>query len=89
MDRATIIAAFSTLFLAEMGDKTQLAVITLTASSRKPASVFAGALAALTVVTALGVLFGEGAASLMPEKALRRAAATAFIFIGAWMWARP
>lgn len=89
MDLKVLWTAFATLFLAEMGDKTQLAVITLTASSGKPWAVFAGAAAALAVVTALGVIFGQGAVKLIPEGVLQRVAATAFIAIGLWMWIRP
>lgn len=89
MDMKIMTTAFATLFLAEMGDKTQLAVITLCASSKSPASVFVGAVLALAVVTALGVLFGKGVVALVPEASLHRLAGTAFIAIGAWMWVRP
>lgn len=89
MDLKIVLTAFATLFLAEMGDKTQLAVITLTASSKKPLSVFLGAVAALSVVTALGILFGEGVVKALPEGLLQRVAATAFIGIGIWMWVHP
>jgi putative Ca2+/H+ antiporter (TMEM165/GDT1 family) len=89
MDWKLLLTAFSTLFLAEFGDKTQLAVVTLAASTRKPWPVFFGAVAALAAVTGLGVLFGEGAARWVPEAWLRRGAATLFIGIGVWMWARP
>lgn len=89
MDIKILLTAFTTLFLAEMGDKTQLAVITLSAASRKPMSVFLGAVAALAVVTALGVLFGQGAVKILPEGTLHRIAATMFIGIGVWMWVHP
>ncbi len=89
MDMKILAAAFTTLFLAEFGDKTQLAVISMVASTRKPWPVFLGAVAALAVVTGIGVLFGEGLQRLVPEAVLRRAAAALFIAIGVWMWARP
>lgn len=89
MDVKVFLTAFTTLFLAEMGDKTQLAVITLTASTRKPIPVFLGAVVALSVVTALGILFGQGAVRFLPEGLLQRIAATAFIGIGIWMWVHP
>ncbi|MBI3270108.1 MAG: TMEM165/GDT1 family protein [Planctomycetes bacterium] len=85
MDGKLVAAAFSAVFLAELGDKTQLAAITLTASSGKPLSVFVGASLALVAVTALGVLFGAGAAQAMPEVWLRRGAAVLFIGLGLWM----
>jgi Ca2+/H+ antiporter, TMEM165/GDT1 family len=89
MDLKVALTAFTTLFLAEMGDKTQLAVITLAASSRNPLSVFAGGALALVAVTGLGAAFGQGALAVVPERVLQRAAATAFIAIGAWMWLKP
>jgi Ca2+/H+ antiporter, TMEM165/GDT1 family len=77
--------AFLTLFLAEMGDKTQLAVITMTASTDAKASVFLGASAALVVVTLLGVLVGGVLTQLVPAEWLQRIAAVAFISIGVFM----
>ena len=49
---------FGLLVVAEMGDKTQLAAITLSAESRAPVSVFLGAALALTLVSLLGVALG-------------------------------
>lgn len=89
MDWKIALTAFTALFLAEMGDKTQLAVITLTASSGKPWAVLLGGTAALAAVTAVGVAFGGTALKLVPEALLNRIAATAFIAIGAWMWVKP
>ena len=85
----TFIEAFMALFVAEFGDKTQLAVITLTASTRKPWAVFLGASLALSAVTGIGVLFGQATLRFIPEALLQRAAATAFIAVGVWMWVKP
>ena len=52
MDLKIIGTTFMTLFLAEMGDKTQLAVLSLTAASRQPLSVFVGAVSALLLARA-------------------------------------
>lgn len=86
MDRSVFFTTFATLFLAEFGDKTQLAVINLTASTRKPWPVFFGAAAALAAVTGIGVLFGEGLVRLVPPLLMRRGAAALFMGMGAWMW---
>ncbi|MBI2841001.1 MAG: TMEM165/GDT1 family protein [Acidobacteria bacterium] len=86
MNWRIMLATFSTLFLAELGDKTQLAVITLTANTRQPIPVFAGAVTALAVVTGLGVLFGGAALQLVPEAVIRKVAAGAFIVIGVLMF---
>jgi len=81
-----VLTAFTTLFLAELGDKTQLAVFTLTASSKAPLSVFVGSVLALSVVTGLGVLFGQGVTKLVPVEILNKSAALLFIGIGVWMF---
>ena len=77
--------AFATLFLAEIGDKTQLAVISLTSKTSAAVSVFTGAALALILVTALGVLFGSALTQLVPAEWLQRIAAVAFIAIGVLM----
>jgi len=75
-------ATFLLLFLAEMGDKTQLAVIAQASQSGTPWAVLVGAILALTTVTALGVLGGQGLARVIPERWLRWLAAVAFIVLG-------
>jgi len=82
MDLRLIATTFTTLFLAELGDKTQLAVLSLTASSRQPLAVFVGAALALLAVTAIGVLVGEGVSRIVPPWLIQKAAALAFIAIG-------
>ncbi len=77
--------AFATLFLAELGDKTQLAVITMTSKTNAAVSVFLGAALALVLVTLLGVLFGSAITSVIPAEWLQRIVAVAFIAIGALM----
>lgn len=80
--------AFLTLFLAELGDKTQLAVITMTAKSETFSSklaVFAGASLALVVVSLLGVLVGGALSQYVPTEWLQRIVAAAFIIIGVLM----
>ncbi len=77
--------AFLTLFLAELGDKTQLAVITMTAKTDSKLAVFLGASAALIIVTLLAVLFGGLLTQYIPAEWLQRIVATAFIVIGVLM----
>jgi putative Ca2+/H+ antiporter (TMEM165/GDT1 family) len=85
MDLKIVGATFMTLFLAEMGDKTQLAVLSLAAATRQPLAVFVGAAGALLLVTGLGVLVGEGLTRIVPEVILHKAAALLFIVIGVVM----
>jgi Ca2+/H+ antiporter, TMEM165/GDT1 family len=85
MDWKIFWTAFATLFIAELGDKTQLAVITMTANSSKIWSVFLGASLALVCVTLLGVLFGGVITQYVPTDWLQRIVAAAFIIIGVLM----
>lgn len=87
MDWKIFGTAFLTLFLAELGDKTQLAVITMSAKSDSKLSVFLGASLALVAVTLIGVLFGGFLTQLIPVEWLQRIVAIAFIAIGVLMLA--
>lgn len=85
MDWKIFGTAFLTLFLAELGDKTQLAVITMSAKAENKVAVFAGAALALVLVTLLGVLFGTVLTQYIPVEWLQRIVAVAFIAIGVLM----
>ncbi|HVE57071.1 MAG TPA: TMEM165/GDT1 family protein [Pyrinomonadaceae bacterium] len=85
MDWKIFGTAFLTLFLAELGDKTQLAVITMTSSTESKVSVFLGAALALVAVTLLGVVFGGVLSQYIPTEWLQRIVAVAFIVIGVLM----
>jgi Ca2+/H+ antiporter, TMEM165/GDT1 family len=85
MDWKIFATAFITLFLAELGDKTQLAVITMTSSTESKISVFLGASLALVAVTLIGVVFGGVLSQYIPTEWLQKIVATAFIVIGALM----
>ena len=85
MDWKIFGTAFVTLFLAELGDKTQLAVMTMSASTESKVSVFLGAALALVVVTLLGVLLGGVISQYVPTEWLQRIVAVAFIAIGVLM----
>ena len=82
MDWKLIASTFGVIFLAELGDKTQLAAISLSASSRKPLSVLIGASVALTAVSAIGVVVGAGLTEVVPIPVIRKVAAAAFVLIG-------
>jgi putative Ca2+/H+ antiporter (TMEM165/GDT1 family) len=73
---------FGMLFLAEMGDKTQLTVFTLAARTQAPWSVFFGASAALVLVTLLGALLGDVITKYVPIKYINIAAGLLFLGFG-------
>jgi len=85
MDWKLIASTFGAIFLAELGDKTQIAAITLAASTRKPVAIFAGASLALVAVSAIGVAVGAGLADVLPMAVIRKVSAAAFIAIGVAM----
>ncbi len=71
---STFFSTFITIFLAEMGDKTQLATLLLSAQSRSPWLVFAGAGSALIATSLVGVLLGRFLAKVLSPKTLDIAA---------------
>ncbi len=71
--------SFITVFLAELGDKSQLAAIALSSNGNKSAkAVFLGSVAALILASLIGVLLGEGTAQLLPTKWTKLIAAIGF-----------
>lgn len=85
MSKALFWTTFMTVFLAELGDKTQLAAMTATAKSGAILTVFFAASAALVCATALGVLLGGALFKLVPEYVIKYFAGVAFIAVGIWV----
>lgn len=78
MDWQLLGLSFVTVFLAELGDKSQLAAIALGGSTKSPRAVFLGCVTALLLASFLGVVAGEGAAQLLPARMLKAIAAVGF-----------
>ena len=78
-------ATFGLLFVAELGDKTQLAVLSLSSQNSATWAVFAGGALALTLVTGLGVIGGQGLCRLIPQRLLLSVSAAAFVVMGVLM----
>lgn len=76
---------FGLVFLAEIGDKTQLAVMLLSAESGSPLSVFLGASLALIFSTFLAVFFGAAISRVVPAEYLRLVAGGIFLMLGAFL----
>jgi putative Ca2+/H+ antiporter (TMEM165/GDT1 family) len=80
---------FTTVFLAELGDKTQLATILFAASpTASKVVVFAGAALALIASSALGVFVGEALGARISPQLLSRLAGAGFIAVGIWTLVR-
>ena len=85
MDLKILATVFFTVFIAELGDKTQLATM-LFAADRNVSKwvIFAGASLALVATSALGVLAGGLLTNLISPKQLQLVAGAGFILIGLW-----
>ena len=82
MDWRVMLTTFGVIFLAEMGDKTQIAAMTMAAEKRRPWEVFLAASLALTAVSAIGVVVGTVLSQWLPLEWIKRCAGFAFIVIG-------
>ncbi len=71
-----------TVFLSELGDKSQLATIALGSSSNSPRAVFFGTASALLLASLIGVLVGQGTAEVLPEQLVKTIAAIGFAVMG-------
>jgi putative Ca2+/H+ antiporter (TMEM165/GDT1 family) len=75
-------SSFATVFLAELGDKTQLAIVTISGTSSRPGAVFAGSASALVLASLVGAAAGGSLSSLIPTDLLQLAASLGFLLIG-------
>ena len=89
MDMRLLATVFATVFVAELGDKTQLATLLYSADGRNSKLVvLLGASAALIVSSAIAVLFGSFVSRYVSPKALSWLAGIGFIAVGVWTIAR-
>lgn len=82
---AVFFTTFTTVFLAELGDKTQLAALLLSAESGRPLLVFVGASLALISSSLVGVVLGRWLARVLPPQQLERLAGILMIALGLWL----
>jgi putative Ca2+/H+ antiporter (TMEM165/GDT1 family) len=85
MDWKLVGSTFAMIFLAELGDKTQLAIFSFAAGSRSAREVMIGAGGALLLTTLLAVLVGSTVGRVVPVDAMRYIAGGLFIIFGALM----
>ena len=89
MDFKVLTTVFFAVFLAELGDKTQLATMLFAADKAvSKMTVFVAASAALIVATAIGVIAGGIVSEYVSPKALNYIAGAGFIGIGIWTLVR-
>jgi putative Ca2+/H+ antiporter (TMEM165/GDT1 family) len=85
MELKLLATVFGTIFLAELGDKTQLATLLFAAEADADrVTIFIGASLALVAASAIGVLAGGVVSNYVEPRYLSWAAGVGFILIGAW-----
>lgn len=82
MDLKLLLSTFGLVFLAELGDKTQLATLSLAASGHSRLAVFLGSAGALVLTSAIAVLAGAALTRVVPEIWIHRAAGVGFLVMG-------
>ena len=77
-----IISTFTTIFLAELGDKTQFATVAISGTSKRPLAVFLGSSSALVLASLIGVIAGDAIARVVPDNYLKLVSSIGLIVIG-------
>lgn len=85
MDFKILLTTFGMIFLAELGDKTQLAAFALAAESKSRLAVFLGSAGALILTSLLAVVFGSAVSRLVPANYVKIGAGALFVVLGLWM----
>ena len=79
-----LLTTFGLIFLAELGDKTQLATFCFSADCNSRTSVFLGSAGALVLSSLIAVLFGAGVSRVIPVNYIKMGAGIFFIVVGIW-----
>jgi putative Ca2+/H+ antiporter (TMEM165/GDT1 family) len=88
MDWKLLLSTFTAIFIAELGDKTQLAAVSFSAGSSSKWTVFLGSALALVASSAIAVAGGEALSRVVSPIWLRRIAGVVFVLMGVLFLAR-
>ena len=84
MDLKVMLTTFGMIFLAELGDKTQLATFAFAAESKTRLAVFLGSAGALVLTSLLAIVFGSAVSRLIPPNYIKAGAGALFLLLGLW-----
>lgn len=82
MNLTLFLSTFVTVFLAELGDKTQLATVAISGTSDRPLAVFIGSSTALVLASLIGAVAGGSLSTVVPADWLQLMASLGFLVIG-------
>lgn len=82
MNITLLLSTFVTVFLAELGDKTQLATVAISGTSDRPLAVFLGSSSALVIASLIGAVAGGSLSAVIPADWLQLLASIGFLVIG-------
>jgi Ca2+/H+ antiporter, TMEM165/GDT1 family len=89
MDIKILLTTFGMIFLAELGDKTQLATLCFAAESKSRLAVFLGSAGALILTSLIAVVFGSVISRLIPSSYIKIGAGAIFVLLGLCMLLFP
>ena len=84
MDIKLLLTTFGLVFLAELGDKTQLATFCFSADCDSKISVFLGSAGALVLSSLIAVVFGAAVSRVVPPNYIKIGAGIFFLIVGVW-----
>jgi putative Ca2+/H+ antiporter (TMEM165/GDT1 family) len=84
MDIKLLLTTFGLVFLAELGDKTQLATFCFSADCDSRLSVFLGSAGALVLSSLIAVIFGAAVSRVVPPNYIKMGAGIFFVIVGVW-----
>ncbi|ATH08669.1 UPF0016 family membrane protein [Halobacteriovorax marinus] len=85
MDWSVFTATFMTIFIAEIGDKTQFAALAAASQTKSTYSVLLATILALALAGTMGVAFGSVLGKYIDPNKMKYASGSAFILMGAWI----
>ena len=89
MDYKLLLTTFGMIFLAELGDKTQIATFCFAAEGKSRLAVFIGSACALVLTSFLAVIIGCEVSRYVPAHLIKKGAGVLFVILGLWMVLLP